>query len=97
MRKPQTDLCKIVSQKEYSITDEVLDNVLKKMANGKSGRDMIAGIWIKRLEGITDMYKEELQKLLGNEIEPQELILTSKTLLLPKNIAAKQMQNSTDQ
>ena len=43
------------------------------------------------------MYKEELQKLLGNEIEPPELILTPKILLLPKNKAAKQVQNSTDQ
>ena len=55
-----------------------MDKVLKKMANDKPGRDLLAGVWIKRMKSIKEKYKEELKKLLNNEKEPPEWLLTSK-------------------
>ena len=93
MKQLDKDYCNNVTQKEYNITDEVLDKVLKKMANDKPGRDLLAGVWIKRMKSIKEKYKEELKKLLNNEKEPPEWLLTSKTLLLPKNKITNQAQN----
>ena len=93
MKQLDKDYCNNVTQKEYSITDEVLDKVLKKMANDKPGRDLLAGVWIKRMKSIKEKYKEELKKLLNNEKELPEWLLTSKTLLLPKNKITNQAQN----
>jgi len=48
--------CKI--QVVTLITDEVLDNVVRKTANSKPGIDMPSGVLIQRLKSITKMYKE---------------------------------------
>ena len=93
MKQLDKDYCNNVTQKEYNITDEVLDKVLKKMANDKPGKDLLAGVWIKRMKSIKEKYKEVLKKLLNNEKEPPEWLLTSKTLLLPKNKITNQAQN----
>ena len=44
--------CKDVHEKEYEITDEVLAKVLKRPANDKPARDLVAGLWLKRLKRI---------------------------------------------
>ena len=36
-------------QKEYEITDEILEKVLSKMTNDKPGKDLTTSIWIKSL------------------------------------------------
>ena len=66
------DYCKDVYEKDYEITDEVLEKVLKRLANDKPGRDLVAGLWLKRLKSIKEEYKQELTKLLNNEMEPPE-------------------------
>ena len=93
MKQLDKDYCNNLTQKEYNITDEVLDKVLKKMVNDKPGRDLLARVWIKRMKSIKEKYKEELKKLLNNEKEPPEWLLTSKTLLLLKNKITNQAQN----
>ena len=70
MKQLDKHYCNNVTQKEYNITDEVLDKVLKKMANDKPRRDLLAGVWIKRMKSIEEKYKKELKKLLNNEKNP---------------------------
>ena len=70
MKQLDKDYCNNVTQKEYNITDEAFDKVLKKMANDNPGRDLLAGVWIKRMKSIKEKYKEELKKLLNNEKNP---------------------------
>ena len=38
---------KNVEQKQYEITNEILDKILSWMANDKPGRDLVCGVWIK--------------------------------------------------
>ena len=70
MKQLDKDYSNNVTQKEYNIAHEVLDKVLKKMANDKPRRDLLAGVWIKRMKSIEEKYKEELKKLLNNEKNP---------------------------
>ena len=64
MKQLDKDYCDNVTQKEYNITDEVLDKVLKRMANDKPRRDLLAAVWIKRMKSINVKYKEELKSYL---------------------------------
>ena len=41
------DYCEDVYEKEYEITDEVPQKVLKRLADDKPGRDLVAGLWLK--------------------------------------------------
>ena len=87
------EYCQECEQKEYEISDEVLEKVLKPLANDKPGRDLVAGLWLKKLRSVKVHYKQQLKQLLRNESEPPNWILTSKTLLLPKNEMTSQAQN----
>ena len=69
--------CQECEQKEYEISDEVLEEVLKRLANDKPGRDLVAGLWLKKLRGIKVHYKQQLKQLLRNESEPPNWLLTS--------------------
>lgn len=93
MKQLDKDYCKNGTQKEINITDEDLDKILKKMANDKTGRDLLAGVWINRMKSIKEKCKEELEKLLTNEKEPPEWLLNQKASLFPKNNITKQAQN----
>ena len=62
-----------------------MDRVLTKLANGKPGRDQVAGVWIKRLTSMKGILKKNLVTMLETDIEPPERLLTSKTILLAKN------------
>ena len=81
------------TQYHYEITDEVLERILKRLANDKPGQDQVAGIWLKRIKSVEHHYKEHLIHLLKSEAEPPEWLLTSKTLLLPKNEITSQVKN----
>ena len=85
--------CRDAQQYHYEITDEVLERILKPLANDKPGRDQVAGIWLKRIKSLKHHYKEHLIHLLKSEAEPPEWLLTSKTLLLPKNEITSQAKN----
>ena len=87
------DYCKDVYEKDYEVTDEVLEKVLKRLANDKPGRDLVTGLWLKRLKSIKEEYKQELTKLLNNEMELPAWMLISKTILLPKSEMTIQAQN----
>ena len=54
------EYCKNVKAKDYEITDEVLDKVLSKLANDKPGRDLVPGLWIKRLSSMKEHFKRNL-------------------------------------
>ena len=87
------EYCQECEQKEYEISGEVLEKVLKRLANDKPGRDLVAGLWLKKLRSVKVHYKQQLKQLLRNESEPPNWLLTSKTLLLPRNEMTSQAQN----
>ena len=47
IKELEEEYCKEVHQKDYEITDEILNKVLTKLANDKSGQDQLAGVCIK--------------------------------------------------
>ena len=87
------EYCMNVEQKQYEITDEILNKILSRMANDKPGRDLVCGVWIKRIESIHKPFKQQLTGMLLGEIEPPEWLFTSMTLLLPKNQETAKPQN----
>ena len=85
MNTLKEEYCRDAQQYHYETTDEVLERILTRLANNKHGRDQVAGIWLKRIKSVKHHYKEHVIHLLKSEAEPPEWLLTSKTLLLPKN------------
>ena len=71
-------------QHHYEITDEVLERILKCLANDKPRRDQVAGIWLKRTKSVKHHYKEHLIHLLKSEVEPPEWLLTSRRYCYPR-------------
>ena len=51
-----------VEQKQYEITDETLNKILSRMANNKPGRDLVCGVWIKRIKVYTNHSNNNLQE-----------------------------------
>ena len=92
MNTLKEEYCRDAQQYHYEITDEVLERILKRLANDKPGRDQVAGIWLKRIKSVKH-YKEHLIHLLKSEAGRPEWLLTSKTLLLPKNEITSQAKN----
>ena len=89
----RNEYCRNAEQKQYEINNEILDKILSQMANDKPGRDLVCGVWIKRLKSLHESFKQELVRMLLGEIEPPDWLLTFVTLLLPKNEETKQPQN----
>ena len=85
MNTLKEEYCRDAQQYHCEITDEVLERILKRLANDKPRQDQVARIWLKRIESVGHHYKEHLIHLLKSEAESPEWLLTSKTLLLPKN------------
>ena len=57
IKELKEEYCKEVHQKDYEITDEILNKILTKFANDKLGRDQLAGVWIKRLTSVKGYFK----------------------------------------
>ena len=85
IKELEEEYCKEVHQKDYEITDEILNKVLTKLANDKPGRDRLAGVWIKWLTSVKGYLKGNLMTMFETDIEPSEELLTSKTILLANN------------
>ena len=94
MKTLEEEYCKKSQQSNYKIADEVLEKVLTRLANDKPGRYLVAGLWlIKWIKSTNEHHKQQLVQLLQNKSEPLEWLLTTKTLLLPKNDMTSQAQN----
>ena len=57
MEMLKREYCKEATQKTYETDDKVMDKVLSKMANNKFGKDLITGLWIKRVLSVKEAYK----------------------------------------
>ena len=95
----KSEYCKNAKQKQYRITSETIDKVLKKLQNGKApGTDLIVGFWYKNLM----FYKADLVYIFQNTLkghkELPSWLTRARTQLLPKNenthIAKKLPSNS---
>ena len=93
LEKLRQQYCVTAEQKYYEINDEILDKVLTKMANDKPGRDLIAGIRIKNMQSIREMLKRNLRSVLNNLQELPDWLVTSKTILIPKNEETHKPEN----
>ena len=93
IKELEEEYCKEVHQKDHEITYETLNKVLTKLANDESGRDQLAGIWIKRLTSVKGILKGNLMTMFEMDIEPSEELLTSKTILLEKNSETGNLMN----
>ena len=80
-------------QKEYEITDEILEKVLSKMANDKPGKDLNTCIWIKSLRSTRQYLKGCLKNVITHKIEIPDWLITTKTILIAKNKETKNEQN----
>ena len=79
------EYCKDVNPKPCVITDEILNKILSKMANEKPGRDLIPGLWIKRLTTTRDHFKQLIISIHNLEQDCPQWIVLSKTILIAKN------------
>ena len=70
-----------------------MDKVLSKMANNKCRRDLITGLWIKRILSLKKAYKGTLKDMLNRKTEPPEWLLTAKSILLSKTDQTRNPQN----
>ena len=82
----KSEYCKNAKQKQYKITSETIDKVLKKLQNGKApGTDLIVGFWYKNLM----FYKADLVYIFQNTLkghkELPSWLTRARTQLLPKN------------
>ena len=93
LEKLRHEYCVTAKQKDYEITDEILDKALTKMANDKPGRDLIAGIWIKNMQSVREMLKGNLQSMLNNCQDLPDWLLTAKTILISKNEETHKPEN----
>ena len=82
MEMLKRECCKEATQKNYEIDDKVMDKVLSKMANNKCSKDLITGLWIKRILSVKEAYMGMLKDMLNRKMEPPEWLLTSKSILL---------------
>ena len=87
------EYCKYVNPKPYVITDEILNIILSKMANDKPGRDLIPGLWIKRLTSTRGHFKQLLISIYNLEQDYPQWLILSKTLLITKNEHTEEAQN----
>ena len=55
------------------------------MANDKLGRDLIPGLWIKKLTGTREHFKKLLSSVFNMEQDYPQWLVLSKTLLIAKN------------
>ena len=72
MNTLKEEYCRDAQQYHYEITGEVLERILKHLANDKPGEDQVAGIWIKKIKSVKHHYKKHLIHLLKSEVEPPE-------------------------
>ena len=82
----KSEYCKNAKQKQYRITSETIDKVLKKLQNGKApGTDLIVGLWYKNLM----FYKADLvhifRDILKGHKELSSWLTRARTQLLLKN------------
>ena len=82
----KSEYCKNAKQKQYRITSETIDKVLKKLQNDKApGTDLIVGFWYKNLM----FYKADLVYIFQNTLkghkELPSWLTRARTQLLPKN------------
>ena len=82
----KSEYCKNAKKKQYRITSEAIDKVLKKLQNGKApGTDLIVGLWYKNLM----FYKADLvhifRDILKGHKELSSWLTRARTQLLLKN------------
>ena len=86
--------CKNTISKNYCITQQIFDSVLKGMKNnGAPENDRIRCYWIKKLTSTHPYIITELNKIYEDETLFPDWLATSKTILLPKNDLAYEAKN----
>ena len=63
------------------------------MANDKLGRDLIPGLWIKKLTSTREHFKKLLSSVFNIEEDYPQCLVLSKTLLIAKNEHTGQAEN----
>ena len=92
--KLKNSYCNDVQVKKYELTEEIFKHVISKMANNKApGPDRITSYWLKNLHTLHEHLLSLLQKAFQNEIEIPAWLVTSMTVLLPKNTDTHQAKN----
>ena len=82
----ENDYCKKTRSKNYFITQQTFDSVLKRMKNNDApGNDRSRCYWIKRLTSAHPYLLTQLNKIYEDEMMLPDWLATSKTILLSKN------------
>ena len=82
----KSEYCINATQKEYTIDNVVLEQVLHKLPNSKSpGPDLITGFWYKNLTFYHNNLILLFEKSKNGEIDLPQWLTTARTILLPKN------------
>ncbi|GAB1605922.1 hypothetical protein Ahia01_000874600 [Argonauta hians] len=94
LRELEQKYCTQTEGSSYMIGNTVLENVLRKVPNGKSpGPDLITGFWYKNLV----FYRKTLLTLytrsFEGELEIPKWLSTATTLLIPKNKTTEEAKN----
>ena len=93
----EKEYCKNAWQKEYSVTLELLTEILKRAANNRTpGRDQTVMYWIKKLTSCHPYMVNIMESLLKEQTQVPQWLSLTKTNLLPKNANTHEPEN-TDQ
>ena len=86
--------CTNATTKQYKINKEVFDWVLKRLPNNKApGRDMLVGFWMKNIKAIHLNLINLYDQVMRGELDIPQWMITSKTILLPKNTETDKAKN----
>ena len=86
--------CKNTRSKNYCITQQIFDSVLKGMKNnGAPGNDHIRCYRIKKLTSNHPYILTEFNKIYEDEMSFPDWLATSKTILLPKSDLTHEAKN----
>ena len=86
-RKLEGAYCIGATTKQYVITEDIFNQVVLCMPNNKApGRDRITGLWVKRLIALHENLLQLFQQTFKGELVMRDWLITSMTILIPKNI-----------
>ena len=86
LKKLETEYCKHVEPKEYTLTMEIFKKILARMHNNKApGTDLIIMLWIKGLSATHPYLLRILKEVTVGEADIPSWLAITKTMLTPKN------------
>ena len=94
LNAPEKEYCQGATSKDYIMDYNTSEKVIYKMKNnGAPGNDLISIYWIKKLASTHKPLVCQFNMVYEQNGTPPEWLVTSRTVLLPKNNETAQAEN----